>query len=279
MISRILSTLVVVAASGLVSACKVAVVVVEGGAVTSTFSGSCTATNICIHEISNSDFTETFTAVPQPDWRFVRWNSGGDFLCEDETSTQCLVSTVGTEGNSAIEAIIASDKTYYIMPVFEYVGASLTDVVFANGKIWAQVTAFNDVSWGQMNTVCPAGNCNGPLNGYDMRGWKWATVDELNALFNSYIGAPAMGPGPSIFESNGLATFYTDFYNDGWNYTPETSPTREQTIGLVAGDEGISCSGIGFEALVPVISAFTGLADNVGRCDSETAGGWFYFDP
>jgi hypothetical protein len=57
--------------------------------------------------------------VPAPGWNFVRWNSGTDFLCSDSTNPTCVVSNVGTAGNAGIEAIVASDKVYYVMPVFE----------------------------------------------------------------------------------------------------------------------------------------------------------------
>ncbi|MDZ7781793.1 MAG: hypothetical protein U5K56_02220 [Halioglobus sp.] len=34
------------------------------------------------------------------------------------------------------------------------------------------------------------------MNGYDLRGWNWASVDDTNALFNHYLVNEKVGPGP-----------------------------------------------------------------------------------
>ncbi|MDX1735930.1 MAG: hypothetical protein R3228_16260, partial [Halioglobus sp.] len=125
-----------------VTGCKLAVIVVEGGEVQSVASGTCLAGAICIHEIVADDFSETFTAVPQPGWEFVRWNSGGDFFCKDSTNTSCTLSNEGTAAIPAIAAIIASEATYYIMPIFQQVSLPITDTVFADGREWAQPVLF-----------------------------------------------------------------------------------------------------------------------------------------
>ena len=33
-----------------------------------------------------------------------------------------------------------------------------------------------------------------------MTGWTWATTDDVNALFNFYIGSKQLGPGPDNFS-------------------------------------------------------------------------------
>ncbi|MEM9257130.1 MAG: hypothetical protein AAGA91_16930 [Pseudomonadota bacterium] len=277
--TQAIRVLAMLALGSLLAGCKVALIVVEGGTVNSTGSGSCSAPQICIYEVNDTNYSESFTAVPSNGWEFVRWNSGGDFLCEDSTDVTCVVSNVGTAGNSAIEAIVASDATYYIQPVFRFVGVPLTDVLLTDdGKIWAQVDVFSDVSWAELNAVCPGGDCNGELLGFDLRDWRWASIDEVNELFNTYIGSPEMGPGPAEFNDFGVAAFYAAFIADGWRATPEFSPTRVQTIGRVSGPELSSCSGIGVEAAVPVATAFTGWQDSIGRCDVETAGAWLYLE-
>ena len=48
-------------------ACKLAVIVVEGGEVQSTGSGICVASTICIVDVNGANFSETFTAVPYTD--------------------------------------------------------------------------------------------------------------------------------------------------------------------------------------------------------------------
>ena len=103
----------------LVAACKVAVLVVEGGEVHSTGSGTCAEGAICMVEVSDTNFSDAFTAVPNQGWYFARWNKGRGFLCGNRPDPTCVVSTMGTAGNATIEAVIASDETFYLMPVFE----------------------------------------------------------------------------------------------------------------------------------------------------------------
>ncbi|MFT4517917.1 MAG: hypothetical protein ACI9JM_000294 [Halioglobus sp.] len=108
----------------LVAGCKVAVILVEGGHVSSTASVTCFPNgpgegNVCIHEVSSTSYSESFTAVPSGGWHFVKWNSGGGFLCADSTAPTCDVSNVSLAGNPAAEAVVASEQTFYIMPVFE----------------------------------------------------------------------------------------------------------------------------------------------------------------
>ncbi len=108
-----------VAIAVLVAGCKVAVIAVEGGEVKSVGSGTCREGDICIVDVSDTSFSASFTAVPNSGWRFVRWNRGDGFFCGDSNDPTCVLSNVGTDGNAAIEAIIASAKTFYLMPVFE----------------------------------------------------------------------------------------------------------------------------------------------------------------
>lgn len=255
--------------------CKLAVIVVEGGNVDS-LSGSrdCLAGNNCVFQVTDTDFSETFTAVPLPGWRFLRWNSGGDFFCQDITSTQCVLSNTGAAGNPLVEAVIATEKSFYIMPVFEFVGDPITNTIVADGREWAQVTPFGDLTWSEINEVCPAGVCDDGLAGFDMRGWTWASVADVNSLFNHYIGFPALGPGPSQYSA-GQFTFTTAVNADGW-------------LGIAYGDTlaitgftrdapPASCSGIGiYFILGQDVAATGGFLTPLTECDSRISGGWFY---
>jgi hypothetical protein len=64
----------------------------------------------------------------------------------------------------------------------------ITDTVFIGDREWAQVDLFTNLSWNDMDRVCPRGVCgSGTLNGFDMAGWTWAsaaTVGDL--LFQPY---------------------------------------------------------------------------------------------
>ena len=88
----------------------------------------------------------------------------------------------------------------------------ITDTITAAGKVWAQVALFTELSWDDINAVCPgiyisrdedgnhtteqngSGVCQGTLNGYDMSGWTWADSAEISALFNHYGVVPPFSP-------------------------------------------------------------------------------------
>lgn len=102
----------------ILAGCKLAVIVVEGGEVQSTSSGTCSAGVVCINQINDTNYAETFTAIPSSGWRFVKWNSGGDFLCAESKNPECVLSNVELAGYEAAESIVASGATFFIMPVF-----------------------------------------------------------------------------------------------------------------------------------------------------------------
>jgi len=101
--------------------------------------------------------------------------------------------------------------------------APITDTVTANGKTWAQVSLFTDLSWDDINAVCPGGICGaGTLNGYDMQGWTWASVEEVHALLSVYVGTISPWTPPYIYyEPNSL--WAPAFFADGWNETADFS--------------------------------------------------------
>ena len=203
----------------LMSGCKLAVINVEGGEVQSDGSGACVGGSICIVEISDTSFSETFMAVPNTGWHLEKWNSGYGLLCGGKTGLWCEVSLEGTSGNAAIEKMVASSEFAYLMPVFK----PDTDVVTVDGKQWLQPSFFENVSWGDINAICPGGPCTvgGILNGHDMTGWTWASMDDLNSLFNYYLGAELLGPGPGASGYSGREpglnqNWPSQFFSDGW---------------------------------------------------------------
>ena len=110
------------------------------------------------------------------------------------------------------------------IPGDDEIGAGL-DTVTVDGREWAQVDQFtnlsgNDInSWSDINAVCPAGVCSGVLNGYNMTGWTWASVDDVNALFNHYIGSDELGPGTYRYPDLDCSVV-RDFFSDGWRPYP-----------------------------------------------------------
>jgi hypothetical protein len=175
------------------SGCKLAVIVVEGGEVQSTASGTCAVIspgingNVCIHEITDTSYNETFTAVAGTGFEFDRWSTGGDFFCADSTNPVCALSNGIGAGNPDIESIIASDKMYYLMPIFKPLPPP-TDTVMADGLEWAQPILFVGSTHAEIQAVCAGGPCNGYLNDLDVTGWNWASGAEVAQMFYNEYG-------------------------------------------------------------------------------------------
>jgi hypothetical protein len=277
---RILISLAIV---GLVAGCKVAVIVVEGGEVKSIGSGTCLEGEICMVQVIDTNFSDAFTAVPNPGWHFVKWNSGEGFFCGDSTDPTCTLSAVEFDGNEGIEAIIASDQTFYIMPIFE----PGPDTVAVDGKEWAQVDQFTNLSWNDINSVCPAGLCSGILNGYDMTGWTWASVDDVSVLFNHYLGRDELGPAPDASSDCGGAL---SFFYDGWRALETEDNDLIHWISLTGFSWGGMDADVAFRPVVGVITGSDGtvppecymatnkVAFQISGKDVgfPTIGGWFW---
>jgi len=136
------------------------------------------------------------------------------------------------------------------------------------------------VSWDDIDAVCPSsggGVCGGEsitvLNGYDMRGWIWASSDDAFTLYNYYIGSPLLTqehPSQQYFLQGDFA-WVLDFMTV-WHATagnPDYGPAlfawvrdlNSQGIrqigfvtlvlpgnigcGIGGGDDGIGCASVG----------------------------------
>jgi hypothetical protein len=89
----------------------------------------------------------------------------------------------------------------------------ITNTVTVDGNEWAQPVDFNSLSWNTINMVCPLGVCSGTLNGYDMDGWTWASVDGVDNLFNWFLGIAGLG-GNDLLVGPDLALH--DGYDSTW---------------------------------------------------------------
>lgn len=154
----------------------------------------------------------------------------------------------------------------------------IVDTVNVSGRYWAQVDLFTDLTWDEINAVCPGGACNGgTLNGYLMEGWTWASRDDLHELFNYYIGSDELRAPDNYtyreFDSEWAPNFLSDFRqtyefaNDlgvrGW--TPERHNCCSGNIAVVV------------EAKIARLSDGAGTNSPVIRnTSSRTFGGWFY---
>ena len=162
----------------------------------------------------------------------------------------------------------------------------ITDTVTVDGTEWAQPDLFINLSWNDINTVCPGGECinGGVLNGKDMTGWKWASVDDVNGLFNFYIGAPELGPGEDHYvQLNSL--WAPAIFANGWRSTHSWWAGN-----LISGNHAdlsnsctmpyCACRGMLQESLESgvvdwVDTGFVGCSLSV-EFGSNTIGAWFY---
>ena len=174
--------------------------------------------------------------------------------------------------------MVGSSETFYLMPVFKPV----QNTIRVDGKIWAQVDLFTNLSWNQIDAVCPNGICSGVLKGHDMTGWIWASVEGLNALFNHYLGAEVLGPGPDHYIENPDSEWAPAFFNDGWR--DMDSGPEDKVAGWV---RSLARE---FDAYTPsLVNDFTPLDDTFDfiatdpttgvELDSDSIGAWFYRTP
>lgn len=151
-------------------------------------------------------------------------------------------------------------------------GVPITDTVIVNGKEWAQLSIFNYPSWNAINAVCPGGICTsgGMLGQYDMTGWTWASSDDLNALFNYYIGSPELGPGPD--EHSSIDDFALIFFSDGWNATQEA--LADPFISGFMQDSSTLKAELGYFESLGLSTAFTNV--DILNPFLSPRSGWFY---
>ena len=100
--------------------CKLALTVPSGGDVTSASgTANCAQGSVCELTITDTTFNESFTAVPKTGYVFTKWKAGDGYVCANSTTPTCVTSNTQFEGNAQVEAIIASDATFKIEPIFE----------------------------------------------------------------------------------------------------------------------------------------------------------------
>ena len=264
----------------LLAGCKLAVIVVQGGEVQSVSSGTCTAGNVCVHDITADDFSDTFTAVPDSGWTFVRWNSGGDFLCEDDTSPTCAVSNVGLASVAGVQAIIDSEKAYHIMPIFEFGGLPIPGFKADDNNQWAPPGLFAGLTYNEIAAACPGGVCSGILNGYNVDGWNWASGPMVAALFNSYFATACFYPCSTISVTP--TDFFGDMLSDGFAITQMENPIYDYIDGYTSSPEPTSYAGLvrlqGADCSVVGCFAQAGLSnvdDSTGMTGAPE-GAWLY---
>ena len=98
-------------------ACKIVVVVPEGGKVVTEDGFECLAGQICIIDVSDDTFDSTFTAMPDGDHTFTRWLSRNRSFCGNQ-SGPCKLSTVGFDQDARLMDVLGKDLQFFLQPVF-----------------------------------------------------------------------------------------------------------------------------------------------------------------
>lgn len=111
----------VIAMTMLIGACKVRILVPEGGQVVSS-SGSfnCPALGDCEIDVLDIYFDEVFAANPESGWRFSYWSPVFRGLCGGAKGS-CHLTTRGFQFNPELMSLLESDAVFYLVPVFERV--------------------------------------------------------------------------------------------------------------------------------------------------------------
>ncbi|MEM1143011.1 MAG: imelysin family protein [Pseudomonadota bacterium] len=136
---------VAMAASILVSGCKIQIVVPDEGGTVTTVSGNfdCAAGASCEVDVNNDEFDETFQAVPAEGFQFVGWVRRDRGLCGG-SGDDCRLPTTGFTGNSVLEALLADDdEIFFLEPEFvRFSSAGLTSLLETNANI--ALAAYSD---------------------------------------------------------------------------------------------------------------------------------------
>ena len=112
----------------LATGCKVALTVTSGGDVTSlSGANDCAGGSLCEYEVTDTNFSETFTAVPRAGYVFSRWQGGAGYLCAESTDPTCTVENAPVEElpeaqRDVADTVIASGVYFYAQPLFTFVG-------------------------------------------------------------------------------------------------------------------------------------------------------------
>jgi len=115
--------LIALLALALLAGCKVKITVPEGGRVVSQSGAyTCSAGKVCVIEVNDIFFEETFVAKPASGYRFVKWRKRKRGFCGLK-SKPCRLPTTGFGGSEALMAILESDQVFYLEPVFEKISS------------------------------------------------------------------------------------------------------------------------------------------------------------
>jgi hypothetical protein len=163
--------------------------------------------------------------------------------------------------------------------------ASLMSPITVDGRDWLQPIDFSNMNWFDLNAVCNAaagGVCVGSLGGNDITGYTWASVDDVNALFNSYLPGDPLGPGPS-YDVGPSDTFAAAFFADGWLPTSADPVRGSRSVDGWSRSLNLYDAGYAYRpsmaTVVPIPGFFpadVAITDVSGLLVAADSGGWFY---
>jgi hypothetical protein len=263
-------------------ACSHPIEIVGEGDVWSSGGRTCTledfqdGLNNCTKNFVTEAYQETYYAEPRPGWKFHRWGN----YCQNATVNTCSFDVPEEAVHLFLGMTLPPLQAVFI--------PDSGDTIAVDGNMWLKPDLFNLITWLEINAVCPASNngiCvnGGVLNGQDMSGRTWASVDDTNALFNHYIGSPVLGPGQDYYEElnsswapSFIAAFgstHADGYSagtSGWTRTVSTvtSVRFADYVGISDCFLVENCSGQQNFDRAGTIAEF--------REDIPISGAWFY---
>ena len=249
-----MKNLLTVALAALIAACSHPIEIVgEGDVSSNTFrfcmlEGDEPGETNCSENYVVDDYQVTYYAEPRNGWQFDSWENCVFDGISTEDGNSCSFDVQETTVHNAWGSTMPPLRAIFV----EIPGAPISDIVIAGGKEWAQPDLFLSLTWNEINVVCPSlsgGICNGgTLNGYDMSGWTWASVDDVNALFNVFLIAGGVsgsdllsGPdsylqagsawAPALFDQGFRPIVGDEFIRSMWGWTSTPYSTHSARIG------------------------------------------------
>jgi hypothetical protein len=107
------------------SACKIKITVPPGGEVISSSGNyNCLEDKVCVIDVYDIFFSETFTARPKPGFEFSKWAKGKKTFCAN-SEKPCALSTDGLDAFPDIMAVVESDDIFHLKPIFNSVASNI----------------------------------------------------------------------------------------------------------------------------------------------------------
>jgi hypothetical protein len=164
--------------------------------------------------------------------------------------------------------------------------APITDTVLVGDKEWAQADLFLNLSWYDISNLCPGRICSGTLNGHSLEGWTWASLADIDLMFNHFLAAAGKSgtdllSGPDQF-TEADSSWAPAFFGAGFRPIQESVSERK----ISAWTSTTDAYGLGIYAYTFIlVDRSEGIADRVITDSNGTKwfgqehlGAWFYRD-